>query len=156
VELPPPAIRIPRERYILEAENAPFETVYETLTAPPVERLRRRYSLDEIRYSPQVRARMPRVDIDTLTFDTGSWEIGPEQAQRLAIIARALKQAIDRNPREVFLIEVTRTRSAQTTRTSPCRSPRGGDRHCAAGHFRRAGREPDDPGLRRAVSQGGE
>ncbi|MDB5512775.1 MAG: oprF 3, partial [Enterovirga sp.] len=105
VDLPPPVLRIPRDRYIVEAEDVPYETVYETLIAPPVERLTRRYSLDEIRYSPAVRDRMPRVDIETITFETGSWQITPEQAQRLSVIARALKQAIGKNPNEVFLIE---------------------------------------------------
>ena len=105
VDLPPPVIRIPRNRYILDADNAPYDDVYETLIAPPVERPLRRYTLDEVRYSPEVRARMPRVDLDTINFETGSWQIGPDQVQRLAVIARAIKQAISRNPQEVFLIE---------------------------------------------------
>ncbi|WP_375459055.1 OmpA family protein, partial [uncultured Enterovirga sp.] len=105
VDLPPPVIRGPRDRYILEAEDAPYERVYETLLAPPVERIARRYTLDEVRYSPEVRARMPRVDIDSITFESGSWTVTPEQAQRLTVIARALKEAVSRNPQEVFLIE---------------------------------------------------
>ena len=105
VVLPAPVIRIPRERYILEAEGARPEEIYEVLMEPPVERLPRAYSLDEIRYSPAVRERMPRVDIDTITFDTGSWEITPDQVDRLAVIADAIKRAIERNPNEVFLIE---------------------------------------------------
>jgi outer membrane protein OmpA-like peptidoglycan-associated protein len=105
VQLPPPAIRIPRERYIVEAERASEADIYETLVAPPVERLQRRYTLEEVRYSPEVRARMPRVDIDTITFETGSWEITPDQAPRLAVIAAAIKRAVNNNPSEVFLIE---------------------------------------------------
>ena len=105
VVLPPPVIRIPRERYILEAERARPEEIYEVLMEPPVERLPRAYSLDEIRYSPAVRERMPRVDLDTITFETGSWEITPDQVDRLAVIADAIKRAIDRNPNEVFLVE---------------------------------------------------
>lgn len=105
VDLPPPVIRIPRERYIVEAQDAPYEVIYDTFLAPPVERIDRRYTLDEIRYSPEVRSRMPRVDIDTVTFASGSWEVTPDQAGRLSVIARALAAAIGRNPREVFLIE---------------------------------------------------
>jgi outer membrane protein OmpA-like peptidoglycan-associated protein len=105
VQLPPPTIRIPRERYIMEAERASEADIYETLIAPPVERLQRRYTLEEVRYSPEVRARMPRVDIDTITFETGSWEITPDQAPRLAVIAAAIKRAVNNNPSEVFLIE---------------------------------------------------
>ena len=105
VDLPPPVIRIPRERYIVEAEGASEADIYAALTAPPVERIDRRYTLDEVRYSPTLRERMSRVDLDTITFDTGSWEIAPDQMNRLAPIAQAIKQAIGRNPGEVFLIE---------------------------------------------------
>ncbi len=62
--------------------------IYDTLMAPPVEVLDRDYSLDEIRYNVALRDRMPRIDIDTITFDTGSWEVTPDQAQRLAIHRR--------------------------------------------------------------------
>jgi outer membrane protein OmpA-like peptidoglycan-associated protein len=105
VDLPPPVLRIPRERYILEAERASEADIYAVLTAPPVERIDRRYSLDEVRYSPRLRERMSRVDLDSITFDTGSWEIAPDQMNRLAPIAQAIQQAVSRNPGEVFLIE---------------------------------------------------
>jgi outer membrane protein OmpA-like peptidoglycan-associated protein len=105
VDLPPPMIRIPHERYIVDAEYADPGLIYETLVAPPVERIDRRYTLDEIRYSPTVRDRMPRIDINTINFETGSWEITPDQAQKLAAIAHGINQAIQRNPREVYLIE---------------------------------------------------
>jgi outer membrane protein OmpA-like peptidoglycan-associated protein len=105
VELPPPRIRIPRERYIVEAELAPPALIYDTLMAPPVEALERPYSLDEIRYSYALRERMPSVDIDTINFEFGSWEVAPDQVGRLEVVARALADAINRNPREVFLIE---------------------------------------------------
>jgi outer membrane protein OmpA-like peptidoglycan-associated protein len=105
VELPLPVISIPRERYIVEVDRVGEPEIYAALTAPPIERITRRYSLDEVRYSPMLRDRMPRVDLDTITFDTGSWQIGPEQIDKLAVMASALRRAIDRNPREVFLIE---------------------------------------------------
>ena len=105
VDLPPPVIRIPRERYVLEAERASGRDIYDVLIAPPVERIDRRYTLDEIRYSPRVRERMSRVDIDTINFESGSWAITPDQVERLAVIADAVKQAIGHNPAEVFLVE---------------------------------------------------
>jgi outer membrane protein OmpA-like peptidoglycan-associated protein len=105
VDLPPPVIRIPRDRYIVEAETAPPELIYDTMLAPPVERIERRYSLDEIRYSPSVRQLMPSIDLDSINFELGSWEIPPDQAAKLQVIADGLNRAISRNPREVFLIE---------------------------------------------------
>ena len=105
IDLPPPVLRIPYDRYIVEADEAPPDVIYETMEAPPVERIERRYSLDEIRYSPSVRALMPSIDLNTINFETGSWEIPPDQAARLQAIADGLNRAIARNPREVFLIE---------------------------------------------------
>ncbi|MBB5052090.1 outer membrane protein OmpA-like peptidoglycan-associated protein [Afipia massiliensis] len=105
VALPPPVLRIPQDRYIVEAEDAPPELLYETMMAPPVERIERRYSLDEIRYSPSVRQRMPSIDLDTINFETGSWEVPPDQAAKLQAIADGLNRVITANPRTVFLIE---------------------------------------------------
>jgi outer membrane protein OmpA-like peptidoglycan-associated protein len=105
VDLPPPVVRIPYNRYIVSADEAPPELIYETMMAPPVERIDRRYSLDEIRYSPAVRMRMPSIDLNTIVFETGSWEIPPDQAAKLQSIADGLNRAIQANPRAVFLIE---------------------------------------------------
>jgi outer membrane protein OmpA-like peptidoglycan-associated protein len=105
VDLPPPVVRIPYDRYIVDYADAPPEVVYDTLIAPPVDRIERRYSLDEIRYSPNVRMLMPSIDVNTINFDLGSWEIAPDQAAKLQVIADGLNRAIQRNPREVFLIE---------------------------------------------------
>lgn len=105
VDLPPPVLKIPQDRYIVEAETAEPALIYETLSAPPVERIIRRYTLDEVRYSPALRQRMPSIDVNTINFPTGSWEIPPDQAGKLQIIADALIKAVSRNAREVFLIE---------------------------------------------------
>ena len=105
VSLPPPVLRIPQNRYIVEAEEAPPQVIYDTLMAPPVERIERPYTLDEIRYSPSVRQRMPSIDLDTINFATGSWEIPPDQAAKLQVIADGINRAIQANPQTVFLIE---------------------------------------------------
>jgi len=105
VDLPPPVIRIPRERYIVQDEYAQPDDIYSALWAGPVDYIDRPYSLDEIRYSLPLRERMPRVDLDTVTFDTGSWEVAPDQVERLAVIADGINRAIAANPSEVFLIE---------------------------------------------------
>lgn len=105
VVLPPPPMRLPPDRYIVDTGSADERLLYDTLTAPPVARIPRRYTLDEIRYSPDVRAYTRAVDLNTINFDTGSWAIAPDQARKLASLARALNQAIERNPNEVYLVE---------------------------------------------------
>lgn len=105
VELPPPRIVIPREQYIVDIEGASQEQLYDTLIAPPVERIEGRYSLDQIRRSPALRERMRRVDIDTVTFDLGAWDLSDEQAKALTGIAEAIRRAVEQNPNEIFLVE---------------------------------------------------
>jgi OmpA-OmpF porin, OOP family len=105
VDLPPPIIRIPYDRYIVDADEASPDLIYDTMMAPPVQRIERRYSLDEIRYSPSVRQLMPSIDLNSINFETGSWEIPPDQAAKLQAIADGLNRAITANPRVVFLIE---------------------------------------------------
>jgi OmpA-OmpF porin, OOP family len=105
VDMPPPVIGIPYDQYIVDADGASSDLIYDTMEAPPVDRLERRYSLDEIRYSPSVRQLMRSIDLTSINFETGSWEIPPDQAARLQGIADGLNKAIARNPREVFLIE---------------------------------------------------
>jgi outer membrane protein OmpA-like peptidoglycan-associated protein len=104
VELPPPVIHIPRDRYIVELDRAQPQTVYEVLDAPPVERIEHRYTIAQVRYSAPLRDRMPRLDLD-VNFDTGSWQLTPDQVGKLSVVAQGLNRAIQRNPREVFLIE---------------------------------------------------
>src|SRR5262249_13720319 len=65
IDLPPPVVRIPRERYIVDAQYARPDDIYYALWAAPVAHIERPYTLDEIRYSPRLLERTPRVDLDT-------------------------------------------------------------------------------------------
>jgi outer membrane protein OmpA-like peptidoglycan-associated protein len=101
----PPQVRIPRERYVVELEGAGQEEIYEALTAPPVARLERRYTLDEVRQSRNLREHVRRVDVDTVTFEFGSWRLAEDEIPALTGVAQAIRRALDRNPDEIFLIE---------------------------------------------------
>ena len=105
VDLPPPRVRIPDDEYIVDYERASPDVVYDTLMAPPVERLERGYSLDEVRHSYSVLERMRRVDLDAVNFGFGSWEVGEDQYPKLESMAQAMLRIIKRSPDEVFLIE---------------------------------------------------
>src|SRR6266581_2617327 len=105
VSLPPPRIVIPRDEYIVDMEYAPRERIFAALEAPPIEPIERAYTLDEVRFSPALRDRMRRVDLNTITFEFGSWQVAPDQIPLLANIAEAINQVVGRNPNEVFLIE---------------------------------------------------
>lgn len=105
IDLPPPRLRIPRERYIVEYEGASDDDIYDTLDAGPVDDLDRGYSLEEVRRSPMLRDRMRRIDLDTVNFEFGSWTVDDSQYGALERVARAMNRIIDRNPGEMFLIE---------------------------------------------------
>src|SRR5258708_15195098 len=48
---------------------------------------------------------MRRIGVNPIKLATGSWDIAHDQAAKLQAIADGLNRAIQRNPREVFLIE---------------------------------------------------
>ncbi|NMC71586.1 MAG: OmpA family protein [Myxococcales bacterium] len=103
VVLPPPPV--PVERRYVDAEQSDDTVIYDTLEAPPFAPLPRRYTLDEVRSSRDVRAYVGAVDVDTITFDTGSWTVEPAQVQRLDRIARSISRILEKSPNEIFLVE---------------------------------------------------
>jgi outer membrane protein OmpA-like peptidoglycan-associated protein len=105
VRLPPPVVRIPREEYIVDVERASQEDIVEAFTAPPVERIERAYTLDEVRQSQPLRERMRRVDLDTVNFDFGSWTLPDEQIGAMTGIAQAIQRTLSANPNEIYLVE---------------------------------------------------
>ncbi|PSH69652.1 hypothetical protein CU102_07125 [Phyllobacterium brassicacearum] len=104
-DLPPLRLTIPVSDYILDAEEAPEEDVYEFFAQPPVERVERIYSIDEVKRSARIRDKVRRVDLDTITFQFGSAEIGEDQIERIESVAKAMAQILKKNPAETFLIE---------------------------------------------------
>jgi outer membrane protein OmpA-like peptidoglycan-associated protein len=100
-----PVITMPRERYIVDIDTAPPVLLYEALDAPPLVPMERAYSLDEIRDNVELRARVRSVDINTINFETGSWEISPDQIPRLQALAEAMLRIITENSSTVFMIE---------------------------------------------------
>ncbi|MEP7454581.1 OmpA family protein [Phyllobacterium sp. SB3] len=104
-DLPPLRLTIPVREYIMDAEEAPEEDVYEFFAQPPVERVERLYSVDEVKRSARIRDKVRRVDLDTITFPFGSAEIGEDQITRIESVAKAMAQTLKKNPAETFLIE---------------------------------------------------
>ena len=105
VDLPPPAIDIPPEQYIVDYGSASEEAIYDALIAQPIEPLPRAYALEEVRQGYWLRERMRRVELQDINFEPGSWEIAPDQYPKLERLARAINRILERNSLEVFLIE---------------------------------------------------
>ena len=105
LDVPPPRVIIPREKYVVEYEGASDDDLYEAFSAPPIERIRRPYSLDEVRSTHALREHMRRVDLNDINFEFGAWEIEEPEQRKLDRVARAMIRVLDANPDEVFLIE---------------------------------------------------
>ncbi|CAM5456427.1 Peptidoglycan-associated lipoprotein [Frigidibacter albus] len=65
----------------------------------------RRFSLSQVRNIAEVRSLVPVIDVNAITFATGSAAITPDQARSLATVGRLIQGYIRENPREIFLIE---------------------------------------------------
>ncbi|MES5044176.1 OmpA family protein [Rhizobium nepotum] len=105
LDLPPMRLRIPVTDYIIDTSSDPDRDYYRFLEQPPVEPVERVYSLDEVRYSARIRDKVRRIDLDTITFATGSADIPMAQARSLRKVADAINKALAKNPAETFLIE---------------------------------------------------
>lgn len=104
-ELPPMRLRIPLRDYIVDTSSDPDRDYYEFLSEPPVERVERVYTINEVKQSARLRDKVRRIDLDTVTFATGSAEVPMSQARTLRKVAEAMSKILDKDPGETFLIE---------------------------------------------------
>jgi outer membrane protein OmpA-like peptidoglycan-associated protein len=104
-ELPPVVVKAPREEIVIESRRASTEDIEAALAAPPVVELPRTFTLEEVRFSEQVRDLVSRVDLDTITFEFDSAFIPEDQLITLEKVGIALEDILFENPNEVFLIE---------------------------------------------------
>jgi outer membrane protein OmpA-like peptidoglycan-associated protein len=104
-DLPPMRLRIPLRDYIVDTSSDPDRDYYEFLSEPPVERVERVYTINEVKQSARLRDKVRRIDLDTVTFATGSAEIPMSQARTLRKVADAMQKVLDKDPGETFLIE---------------------------------------------------
>ena len=103
--LPPMRLTIPVDEYIIDTSADESVDYRDFLGRPPVEPVERVYSLDEVKYSARIRDKVRRIDLDTITFATGSAEISMNQASTLRKVAEAMNEILDKDPGETFLIE---------------------------------------------------
>ena len=104
-DLPPLKLNIPADQYIMDADTSDDQQVYNFLAQPPVEQVRRIYTIDEVKRSARLRDSVRRLEVGDLTFDTGKATISRNQVGALQYVADAMTKLLQRNPGEVFLIE---------------------------------------------------
>jgi len=65
----------------------------------------RRFSLSQIRNIDAVRHLVPVIALDAINFETASSVIRPEEAEELSALGNAMREAIEEDPGQVFLVE---------------------------------------------------
>lgn len=65
---------------------------------------------------------MAPVNVPEITFDSGSAALSSDQAEQLATLGKVIRDAIDQNPNEMFMIEAIPMPPACRRRTSRCRT----------------------------------
>ncbi len=104
-DLPPLRLNIPAREYILDSQDVDEERLADFLDQPPVERVQRLYSVDEVKRSARIRDMVRRLEVGGLTFDSGKAAIDPTQINNISKVANAMLDLLDENPAETFLIE---------------------------------------------------
>ncbi|GLU29999.1 OmpA family protein [Brucella sp. NBRC 12950] len=104
-DLPPMRLTIPVQDYIIDVADDPERDFYDFLALPPVERVERVYTIDEVRHSARLRDKVRRIDLDTIHFATGSAEVSLSQAKTLRKVATAMQKVLAKDPGETFFIE---------------------------------------------------
>jgi outer membrane protein OmpA-like peptidoglycan-associated protein len=108
-------LRKPNKHIVLNAEPAPFDDITaaeanedeleDILVSAPRRKAQRHYSLDEFERSPELRAAVPRIEVDTIRFGFNESFIREEEIDALDRVAEIVERILASNPYEVFLIE---------------------------------------------------
>jgi outer membrane protein OmpA-like peptidoglycan-associated protein len=98
----PPVVEGPEYADLSDSDEA---ALLRALEAAELRDLGRSYSLRQIRENEMLRSTLPRIDLDVITFDSGSAALSPDQARNLTALGRVMARMIRDNPGEVFLIE---------------------------------------------------
>ncbi|MFW8594342.1 OmpA family protein [Cribrihabitans neustonicus] len=92
-------------RAMIDADQVSAQELAAALASQQAPAVDRSFSLAQIRNIDAVRKLVPEINVDSVNFDTGSSVIRPQEAEELAALGNALREVIDKNPGEVFLIE---------------------------------------------------
>ena len=88
--------------YAAEVDDQELEDV---LAAPPRRKIERRYTVEEVEASSDLREALPRVEIDTVHFGFNEAFVRAEEVGNLDRLGEILERILSKHPREIFLIE---------------------------------------------------
>ena len=88
-----------------QISDADVDDLREALAAAQAIEYDRTFTLRQVREIVQVRELAPEVELDTITFASGSAAIDPSEARELATLGTVISDIIADDPSQVFLIE---------------------------------------------------
>jgi len=97
--------QVTETRNTVNFEQAEEDDLRRALQAQMPEGVDRRFSLSQVRNINNVRNLVPEIDVDNINFETGSSVIRPQEAEELAQLGTLMRESIQENPGQVFLIE---------------------------------------------------
>ncbi len=104
-DLPPLYINISMRDYVMDWYYYDANDISLFFQLPPVEKVRRLYSIDEVKRSARLRDSVRRLEVGNLNFASGSAQLSRSQIDGLEKLANAMLTLLDNNPAETFLIE---------------------------------------------------
>lgn len=91
--------------YYLYYDRADLDDIELFFRRPPIEQVRRTYTIDDVRYKARIRDMARRLDVGGITFESGSARLDPKNYKSLDKLANAMLALLEDNPGEMFLIE---------------------------------------------------
>ena len=95
----------PDQRDDVYAAEVDDEELEDVLISAPRRKIDRRYTVEEVEASPDLREALPRIEIDTVRFGFNEAFVRPEEVGNLDRIGEIMERVLSKHPREVFLIE---------------------------------------------------
>ncbi len=102
---PPIGAIIALNAYVVDGADASLREIEDVFDSPMAVNDDETYDVNDIIEDPEIRRKVRSVNLDSITFSSGSSEISEEQLETLDKIAQAMVNVLERKPNELFLIE---------------------------------------------------
>ncbi len=93
------------QRPVIDAAEADDQEIEDVLVAAPTRKFDKRYTVEDIENSAELRNALPRVEIDTIKFGFNESFVREEEVDNLERVGEIIERVLAAHPREVFLIE---------------------------------------------------
>jgi outer membrane protein OmpA-like peptidoglycan-associated protein len=93
----------PKKKIVISSKDEDA-AIKRELARLEAEKAGRKFSLRQIREIPEVRALAATIDVEPITFASGSAAVTTEEVRNLADLGQVMQDLLEENPNEVFLV----------------------------------------------------